>query len=481
MTTLVHTDARSEDLGNGHATDYERDRQRHVQAGTATLDAEAEKMDWPLKRLHALRDARLRALVRHAKEQSPWHARRLRGADPDRVSGDDLSMIPPMTKADLMENWDDIITDRRLTLELATSHLASVAAHGPAYLLHDYHVVASGGSSGQRGVFVWDNIGWLTAYLSTARHACGGPPPSSGERGAGATCRGGLANPRDGGDGCDVRRPARHTPCVLCHPAAGGDRRRTESRSSRLLACYPSLLHHLALEARAGRLHIAPRLLTCATEPLPAETRQVIEDVFGAPVIDAYGASENWCLAISSPGSPNLHLIEDVAVCEPVDRAGDRCRPARPAAPCWYQRDQSGLPLIRYELTDGSPSCGAQPGSLGRAAHRAGRGTARSRLYLRGRRHRASACLSLRPDALPESASIRCARHRAGLILPCGPRPTRRWTACGPDLIAALRELGLVDPLVTITAVEDLPRKAETGKLTRFIPLASCVSAGLRL
>ena len=120
-----------------------------------------------------------------------------------------------------------------------------------------------------------------------------------------------------------------------------------------LLGCYPSLLHRLALEARAGRLHIAPRLLTCSTEPLPAETRRVIEDVFGAPVIDAYGASENWCLAISSPGSPNLHLIEDVSVCEPVDRAGRPVPPGQTSSALLITNVINRvLPLIRYELTD---------------------------------------------------------------------------------------------------------------------------------
>src|SRR5436190_1944709 len=81
--------------------------------------------------------------------------RRLARVDLATVTGDDLSAIPPMTKADLMASWDEIVTDRRLTLDLANAHLARVAEDGPAYLLDDYQVVTSGGSSGRRGVFVW--------------------------------------------------------------------------------------------------------------------------------------------------------------------------------------------------------------------------------------------------------------------------------------------------------------------------------------
>jgi len=58
--------------------DYDRARQRHMQAFVAQVPGEVEKLAWPLERLHAMRDARLRALVRTAKERSPWHAERLR-------------------------------------------------------------------------------------------------------------------------------------------------------------------------------------------------------------------------------------------------------------------------------------------------------------------------------------------------------------------------------------------------------------------
>jgi hypothetical protein len=40
------------------------------------------------------------------------------------------------------------------------------------------------------------------------------------------------------------------------------------------------------------------------------------------------------------------------------------------------------------------------------------------------------------------------------------------------SLIASLRGLGLGEPDVSISAVDHLPRRPDTGKLTRFIPLA---------
>src|SRR5689334_71663 len=97
-------------------SDFATDRQRHLKAFSEQMPSEVEKLTWPLERLHALRDSRLRDLVRIAKERSPWHARRLRDVDPETLRGDDLSRLPTMTKAELMANWDEIVTDRRLTL-----------------------------------------------------------------------------------------------------------------------------------------------------------------------------------------------------------------------------------------------------------------------------------------------------------------------------------------------------------------------------
>lgn len=118
---------------------------------------------------HRVRDQRLRILLRTATERSKWHAERLAHVDPDLVTGDDLSMMPVMTKADVMENWDDIVTDRRLSLESAEAHLSKVATDGPAYMLGDYQVLTTGGSSGTRGVFVWDFEGFLMYALGRDR------------------------------------------------------------------------------------------------------------------------------------------------------------------------------------------------------------------------------------------------------------------------------------------------------------------------
>jgi hypothetical protein len=95
------------------ASEFEADRQPHLRAFADRLPAEAERLTWPLERLHGLRDERLRVLLRTAKARSPWHGKRLAGIDVDAVTGADLAAIPTMTKTDVMEHWDEIVTDHR--------------------------------------------------------------------------------------------------------------------------------------------------------------------------------------------------------------------------------------------------------------------------------------------------------------------------------------------------------------------------------
>lgn len=73
-----------------------------------------------------------------------------------------------MTKTDLMANFDDIVTDPLLTFDLVNRHLETVDTNG--YLLSRHSPITSGGSSGERGVFVYDWEGWAIFGLSVFRH-----------------------------------------------------------------------------------------------------------------------------------------------------------------------------------------------------------------------------------------------------------------------------------------------------------------------
>src|SRR5262249_39614384 len=112
---------------------------------------------------------RLRELLLTAKAHSVWHARRLADVDPDTVTEDELASLPVMTKADLMANFDAIVTDRNLNLGLVEAHIERLGER-PEYLLDRYQAVCSSGSTGTRGVSLYDWDAWTTCYLGWFRY-----------------------------------------------------------------------------------------------------------------------------------------------------------------------------------------------------------------------------------------------------------------------------------------------------------------------
>jgi phenylacetate-CoA ligase len=129
--------------------EHEELRQRHLARLPDLMRDHLERLRWPAERLRLERRDRLRDLLRVAKTSSPWHRERLHGIDPDSFEERDLEAIPPMTKDDLMANWDAVVSDPRLDLDLAERHIAGLTSD--AYLLDEFHAVASGGSTGRRG------------------------------------------------------------------------------------------------------------------------------------------------------------------------------------------------------------------------------------------------------------------------------------------------------------------------------------------
>ena len=163
-------------------TDLELLKTRVSGAVGSRVPEHIARLGWDAGRLAVCQRDRLRALLARAIAGSPFHAERLRGVDPDRFELADLPRLPWMTKADMMENFDAATTDRRLTRDLVERHLARSVAD-PSLLLGEYVVLVSGGSSGQRGLFVQTVDAYAEFAASVTRRpmaaalAAGGLPP----------------------------------------------------------------------------------------------------------------------------------------------------------------------------------------------------------------------------------------------------------------------------------------------------------------
>ncbi|MCI0620151.1 MAG: phenylacetate--CoA ligase family protein, partial [Acidobacteria bacterium] len=332
---------------------YEELRRRHVQTMLERVPLHLERLAWPAERLHAERESRLREMVRFARDRSPWHGRRLAHVDPDSLGEDNLNQLPVMTKDDLMENFDEVVTDRRINLDLVETHLAGLTSD--AYLLGRYHAIASGGSCGRRGVFVWDWEAWADLYLGLYRFALRGRASSPELKGRPIVHVGvGADHPTHATSSLyrTFTNPAltNHLfPVTLPMDQIVSGLNRVQPE---YLSGYSSALHALAFEARAGRLHIEPQAVFSGAEPLLPEIRTLLETTWRVPVINIWASSEG-ATAVGCGYGPHMHLNDDLLIVEPVDAAGRPEPPGVRSAKLYLTNLYNRLlPLIRYEITD---------------------------------------------------------------------------------------------------------------------------------
>jgi phenylacetate-CoA ligase len=248
-------------------TDLDLLRARASGAMGRLMPAAIGRLGWDSGQLAACQRDRLRALLARAIASSPFHAARLRGVDPDRFELADLGRLPVMTKADMMENFDAATTDRRLSRHLVERHLAR-AVTDPALLLGEYVVLVSGGSSGQRGLFVQTADEYAELAASVTRRALA------------ATIASGL--PPEG-------------------PVIG--------------------MVELAREQRDGRLRLSLRSVASFAEAISRPERIAVTEAFGVPVIDTFASTEGL-VGHSEPGATVLTFASDTCLAECVDDEG---------------------------------------------------------------------------------------------------------------------------------------------------------------
>jgi phenylacetate-CoA ligase len=448
----------------------------HRQQTAAMLGRSAEfgaRLRWTAAAVREHQTAALRRLLGTAVKSSPWHARRLRDVDPGGFALEDLPGLPTMTKADLMASFDAIVADRRLTKALAERHLETVDRD--AYVLGCYHVVASGGSSGQRGVFAYDWDAWPAFYLSLHRFferdwardrgLDGVPQRLAVVAASRATHMSSALAQTFTRPGAELRNFPVTWP--LGQIVAG-----LNWWQPTILQGYPSALHQLCAEARSGRLRISPRRIRCRSEPLLPQTRARLEETWGVTVHNEWVCTEGASAATCGAGQ-GLHLSEDLVIIEPVDAAGGAVPAGQLSAKVYLTNLYNPvLPLIRYELTDqvcllsGPCPCGTALARIhevqGRLEDLFGYGPG-----LQVHPHVFRSVLGREP-AVIEYQVRQTATGADITVVTDGPVDTGR---IGQQVATALSRLGLPDPVVTVGAAAALERTA-TGKLRRFAPLS---------
>ena len=452
--------------------EYEDLRQRHLADLATRMPEHVQRLGWPAARLRRERRDRLRDLLRVAMASSPWHRERLAGIDPGGFEEADLAGLPPMTKDDLMGNWDRVVTDPRLTLDLVEGHLAGLESD--AYLFDEFHAVASGGSSGRRGIFVFGWREWSTAYSGFLRQSVWDRAVTPEL--AALPMKMAMIGARN------ASHMTSALPQTFASPAVEVARFPVTQPVDQIVAGlnayqplavmgYPSMLALLAVEARTDRLRILPRRVITTSEPLLPEVRGALTEAFCAPVANMYGTSEAGPIGVGCFRGPGIHLCDDLVIVEPVDLAGRPVPPGVRSDKIYVTAiSNPTLPLIRFELTD-QVTFLDRPCPCG-SAHQL-IADVESRLddlfsYPGGQVvHPHVFAAQLRRDRGIVEYQVRQTPAGAEVLVvgtPADPAATGRRVA------AELARLGVPDPAVEVRVVDRLERQA-TGKVRLFSPL----------
>ncbi|MBQ1320319.1 MAG: phenylacetate--CoA ligase family protein [Solobacterium sp.] len=302
------------------------------------------------EKIKQIQQNRLNRLVRYAKANSPYYRKLYEGV------GDDFSLedLPPVSKPDMMANFDDVLTDRNITMHRVDTFTKDMENIG-RMIDGRYLIFKTSGSTGNPAVVLYDkqNIdvsSAVAAFRTFARREDYRAFMKHGKKTAGVFADFGFYLACGMSRYLQLKMPRRKTKITVDVNAPEEEiiRQLNEFQPS-MLSGYPS---NLALLADCEGLQIHPDVIITGGELLTDEIRKKLTERFGCYVQTHYSCTEAGEIACEC-SEGHLHINEDWVIVEPVDSDN------RPVG-CGQRSDKVLItnlsnciqPLIRYELTD---------------------------------------------------------------------------------------------------------------------------------
>ena len=262
-----------------------------------------------------------------------------------------LGRLPTLEKATMMEHFDELVTDPRLRRDELLAHVETLT--GDALHLGRYRVMTTSGSSGRKGLFVYDRPAWSALIAQFLRYssmvgvrprlprrlrvaALGGASGSHMTRRVAASVDVGLHR-------------------VLSLPVTLPLTRLVEQLNGfqpQFINAYASVAVLLAEEQLAGRLRISPEAMSTSSELRTPVMTARIQEAFGVRPFDFYGTTEGlW--GAECEHHTGIHLFEDMTIVENVDDDHRPVPDGQPGARLLVTNlCNQTQPLIRLELAD---------------------------------------------------------------------------------------------------------------------------------
>ncbi|PJZ69678.1 hypothetical protein CH373_09275 [Leptospira perolatii] len=302
---------------------------------------------WSREKLDQYRAAGLRELREFATSKSPFYRKLHSG-----LTEKPLEELPVITKKDMMENFDDFVTDRNVKLSEVESYLSDLKSDSK--FLNKYWVSTTSGSTGKRGIILSDYNEWMNVIASYSRaNEWSGIRVDLFHPMRMAVVSSTAPWHQSARVGMTVKSP--WVPSIrlsaaepLSEIVAGLNQFQPQS-----LIAYSSMVRILAVEQLEKRLSIHPKAVVSSSEVLTEETRKLATKAWGIAPFNVYPATETAGLGCECKLHTGLHMFEDLVITEVVDENNRPVEPgtlgAKVLVSVLFSRTQ---PLIRYEMSD---------------------------------------------------------------------------------------------------------------------------------
>ncbi|MEG0391442.1 MAG: hypothetical protein RR626_01615 [Anaerovoracaceae bacterium] len=266
-----------------------------------------------------LQRERLSSIVEYGRKNSPYLSKLYENLPEDYQ----LSDLPIMERPELVQNYEDWVTDRGISL----SAVEDYGEHGEqdgGLFLGQYTVLHTSGTTGKPLYMVRDaHRNRIHGQLVAQRLLKGTAPDimdhrkhkiaavirvlqGSSSYGSFLRMKASVPGKEDNIIAIDVLED---TEIIV---------EKLNAFQPEMLSGYSSVLVMLALEKEKGNLDIPVKLIANSAEALSPENHRLVEEAFGCPVKNNYCMTEGGEIAMTQDG-PEMLLNEDFIIIEPVD------------------------------------------------------------------------------------------------------------------------------------------------------------------
>ena len=320
----------------------------------------------PYKQILDTQNEKLRRLVKHAYDSVPYYHKLFNslGLRPEDIGNkEDLVKLPVLTKQIIRDNYDDMFST---TIDPRRFRKSS-----------------SGGSTGTPLQFCTDNHEWSLQRASTLR-AWESYGLQLGDRifsfGGNSIARKKKAfSMKDNYDRVIMRNYKFNSSEVDKDSLKSHLESFKRIRPVAVRGYGSSLVIFARYLKEIGYKPTGIKVVLTTGEVLMTNYRKELEEVFDAPVFDAYGAGDGGIVSHECECHTGLHITEELCVIEITDKAGNVLPDGEVGFVTTTDLENHAFPFIRYHVGDMSYiktepcSCGRHTRQFGEVMGRAGR------------------------------------------------------------------------------------------------------------